>query len=732
MSDLKPMNSEDKYKYTNKGRVHEFDLNLLSPDERKKFEKMSDKQKQRFITSVELEQMPSMFDEVSLKSVVYPDQDSDITSIQQANAKYSDLINLLEDPKFKEMEYMYLKYPEIQKYILDNCNHIQKYDIELLLKLKPDMTVNQFINYFKNIKDDKNLVEMNKIQKILKNPYSDDLLKELINKSDIFSNQMFKTIVDNNFERIDMVKDGLHLVLNPQKDWVNKGTTERPNMVREYINSPIPEFLYNYIPFLPKDKGNLDLTSKEKSDIQIAYAMLSRLIKNVEKQIPALSQSLESIGFKVYSPKDTENDEDIKSVNARKYLHNLKEILFNYKTFTELKKLITEREWEAIRNIIPSLSRPYGNKYLMDDLKRKRKEEAPRDSQNDDLSPNFDDLSNEKEPPITPANVKAIDYPGVQIPEIFSLPSSQIQIQNETNKEDIKTKIKNLKEHLRDLIDPKFKRVADAKNLLDNECSCLSIAGSEYVITKISAHGENTSYKYDLDKIFPIILEALKKGKTITEYTRKNTGKSKMGEVNFNTPEMDEIGKQLKELEKDGGSIFSRIKNTFKAPEAIEQNKLKIAELQEIIKTQNASLKNLEKTINELTNRVNELSVLSSKSYVEKQIKKPLKPKFIDEINSLKDKLNSNSLKNETKPEKEEINSLKNETKPEKEETKPKTWEDDLRAKMEERRKDISNSEDSEESEEWGEGIHSSGKIKIQQSDMTSPITLKEFFDKYL
>ena len=160
-----------------------------------------------------------------------------------------------------------------------------------------------------------------------------------------------------------------------------------------------------------------------------------------------------------------------------------------------------------------------------------------------------------------------------------------------------------------------------------------------------------------------------------------------------------------------GGSIFSRIKNTFKAPDEIKETKMKLSELSERTIQNNKSLRELEKTIEELTNRVNELSKQVGKSYVDRKISKP---SFLDDI---------------TKPQ-----SLKpveqRERQPPLPQENPDSMEEQMRRKLEERRKDIEPDYSEESEEEWGEGI--GGKIKIESSDAKKPIPMSDFFKKYL
>jgi dephospho-CoA kinase len=217
----------------------------------------------------------------------------------------------------------------------------------------------------------------------------------------------------------------------------------------------------------------------------------------------------------------------------------------------------------------------------------------------------------------------------------------------------------------------------------------------------IIEHKETTK---DIDTLCDKVRAALRTNKNIEILhmfkSNKHYQTIKLG--NFETDAMKSL---INKIIKLGGSIFSKIKNTFKAPDEIKETKMKLSELSERTIENNKSLRELEKTIEELTNRVNELSKQVGKSYVDRKINKP------------------SFLKDITKPQ-----ILKPVKKEEKElpEDNPDSMESQLRRKMEERRKDLEPSEESEEDEDWG------GKIKIESSDAKKPIPMSDFFKKYL
>lgn len=73
-------NSENLYYYSNKGRQYTFNLDDLTTEELKKFEKMTERQRLKFITNFELERETPFQDSISLKP----------TMVEARNEKYGD------------------------------------------------------------------------------------------------------------------------------------------------------------------------------------------------------------------------------------------------------------------------------------------------------------------------------------------------------------------------------------------------------------------------------------------------------------------------------------------------------------------------------------------------------------------------------------------------------------------------------------------------------------------
>lgn len=660
------------YKYTNKGKVYEFNLGLLNEKERKKFDKMSDKEKQRFIASVELQQMPSMFDEISLKSVVYPDPDSDIADVQAAAAKYNELIRLEEDPKFKQMIQGYLKFDAVQKYITKYCPHVNQNDIDLLLKLKPDITVNQFINYYKNIMNNKDLAELTSIQKQLKNPYSDDVLKKVLNKGEQLSANILHLIINNDIGKLRQIKDGMKAFVDSKDD------------------SPLNPEIAKIIG-MSNNVAHDKYSPQQNKMFHTLYSVVSSIINDVEKECKSLAEGLSNMGL---------------SITSRELFES---VMSDKKAYDALKSYLQEKSWNlALTDIKPATKEKSSKRREEEKEEVENKEEIPRDDQSINADPMTDDMLSLAEESTYPVLSESTinDINTSSIPEVIDVEDPlKTKIPEKTELEKAKEEywkiVNNRVEELRKKYEspgPDYLKPGSSIQLQfpDNK---LKQIFQRYSNGKFYSN----SYQEYNDKLY----SALKSGKKISILRKDPSGG--MNSVGaFNTPEMDEIMKKIKEL---GGSIFSRIKNTFKAPDEIKETKMKISELSDKTIQNNKSLRELEKTIEELTNRVNELSKQVGKAYVDRKMTKS-GPAFLNDI----------AKPQNLKPVSKE--------KPVPIQNNPDSMEVQLRRKMEERRRDLEPDSPEDSEEEWGEGV--GGKIKIDSSDAKKPIPMSDFFKKYL
>ena len=738
----------DVYKYTNKGRVKEFDMNLLSDEEKEKFKKLSNKGKQRFIAAIELEQMPSMFDEISLKSIPHPDEeDNSLSDVQMAAVRYDELMNLLDDPQFDEMKLNYLKLPTIQKYIVKNCPHISQSDIDVLLKLKPDMSVNQYINYYKNIRDNKDLVALNRIQKELKNPYSDELLKEITSIGEDMSEKALKLIVNNDFSKIKEYSKLLNgKVLMREGEKALKLMGDEQAKMKEILGFSAEDY----------DK----LSGKQKQTVNYTANVFKKIIKNLDSTfLPKLKSQLKSIGFTLLDKREVGvmkmkvNEKGETIYEAEKTYEpieevddELKSIIYNKKLYNELQKYIQEKKYkEAIKILNKNIEHPsVGNLDYNSEIgkaiireEKKKIHKAPRQQNNINLEPKSKDLESEaepepepetyNEPPIsTTTNIRDFDKTESSqgIPQILDVPLPEPVMTEAQIKQEI------------------LKSLPDDNNLYFLSSSFNnnpSYYGWNETETKISAKQLLTpdiikaftsnnppiksgygDYLNDKNR-FKQVLKCIKDGFYIIMALDLNS--KNQYEWNRNKLKSKNVPEDLKRYVKRfievhqqyGKGLFSKIKKIYKAPESIEGIKDKLKTMDDMAKEINS----LQTRIHENELMIKKMNEALNKLIFDKKVKIESKkiPQFLSDISKAPTLRHVEVERPKPKP----INE------------NPNSTEAMLKRKLEERRKDIEYSDDEPESEtDWGAGMAGKIKIKTEDSQNKNGILMKDFFKKYL
>ena len=186
-----------KYVYTNKNKKLTFDLNELTDEERKKFNKLNDTQKRQFIAAFKLNEEVQFPDEVQVKT----------TKEYTPNEKYNKLVNtknksdelnkfVQRNPEFKDY-----KVKDLKDIILTYTTHITADDIAQALLKNEEMTISDLnklyidkvnelnisqaenvnISQANKVNFDKLLLDVNKLTKVIDDPLKDSL-KEIINK----------------------------------------------------------------------------------------------------------------------------------------------------------------------------------------------------------------------------------------------------------------------------------------------------------------------------------------------------------------------------------------------------------------------------------------------------------------------------------------------------------------------------------------------------------------------
>lgn len=731
------MSESNQYVWTNKGKQYSFDLSQLSPEEYTKFMRLkNNKARERFIAAFQLADSSILPNEISLKSVVYPDyDDKTLSDVQMAAAKYNELMKFLESDLGNEMKEMRLSMPETQKLILRNTNHITQNDIDTLLKFVPDMSVNQFMNYYKNVMNNKDLVVMNRIQKILKNPFDDDVIKAVLSDSDKLDERFLQTIVNNDlFEAWKIIQENINKrggerykvaediirkkAIKPFMDAMNEMKYElteeqftelannkelQETLRNNFLEGKLKEAIAELYPTSVIDSSNVSFaTPKKKGEEGVPPAKLQNKVNNNQQnQMNENLTTTSTDGDSIIDKTETETydddfmNEDISEINERnEQLNDVKKHMENEDKSRDYNPKINytskrERETAARNEEIARLQ--------AEEIHRLQKEEEAKKK----AIENGSELNDLKQKIITLSQ----NYLLNKITNI-----QQRMINSYDMYGTIKLIVPTNKNQVYEYNYGSFNTRGFYGDLKDKQLKSLSLP---YIpVQKIP----NCSVGF-----YPQIRDD--DGRKVDYSDRPSEIYKPIDDTQIATlmNEYSELKSKIKEHNKSnnrvGKGIFSRIKNTFNAPKDLSNLKEEINKItnknssqDEEIRLTKSQMNELSKMINALTSRVNELSNQVGKMYVDRKVEKKFKPDF------LKDIKNPPKLK-----EVEPISTKSSIT------DNPDSVEAQLRRKMEERRKDIEPDYSEADSEEdWG------GKIKIKQSDSKMPIKFRRFIEEYL
>lgn len=147
-------NSENLYYYSNKGRQYTFNLDDLTTEELKKFEKMTERQRLKFITNFELERETPFQDSVSLKPTMVEARNEKYGDYALLKAKLDELdtIQKMDESTFSDPEKMSLldKKGNISNAYLKHMYYITEADIRNCMKAfdMKDVSLEMLKKYF--------------------------------------------------------------------------------------------------------------------------------------------------------------------------------------------------------------------------------------------------------------------------------------------------------------------------------------------------------------------------------------------------------------------------------------------------------------------------------------------------------------------------------------------------------------------------------------------------------
>lgn len=189
--------SEDKYVYTNKSKKLTFDLNELTDDERKKFNKLNDTQKRQFIAAFKLNEEVQFPDEVQVKTTKEYTPNERYNKLVITKTKSDELNNFIkknpgiENEKVKDIKDIILRYTDkitaddLAQALLKNeditISDLNKLYIDKVNELNISQAENVNISQANKVNFDKLLLDVNKLTSIIDDPLKNSL-KEIVNK----------------------------------------------------------------------------------------------------------------------------------------------------------------------------------------------------------------------------------------------------------------------------------------------------------------------------------------------------------------------------------------------------------------------------------------------------------------------------------------------------------------------------------------------------------------------
>lgn len=691
------MSETNKYVWTNKGKQYSFDLDQLSPEEYTKFMKLkSNKAKERFIAAFQLYNSSYLPNEISLKSVVYPDyDDKTLSDIQLAAAKYNELKEYLSTDVGNETKQMSLKIKEVQDDILKHTNHITRQDMDTLLKFVPDMTVNQFLNYFNNLMNNKDLVVMNRIQKILKNPFDDEVLKTILNESERFDEGLLKTLVDN-----DLHSAWTNILANLNKYKGDSARRQAYERAKAIIEKRV------FIPMMKELKSiNYDLTKDEFSEIVSNKDLWEKFIGPFAEANREAAIKKEIEKWRTGKDMARKEQEGLEALEAA-----AKGIMGEDNNPSPNKSNMVNQVDNNQQNNLNQTLTPDDNPPEITD---EDNDEDNNKDREDKLNEKIEEEAKKLDIDIsTPSKTRRDIYDDIKQDEITN------EVGRKMKEEEAKKKVKEL---IGKQIDKAFDVVKQATPATEYGV-IYEVSSQNWKIIPIGAiYGVESNRETRKNDAINEIYDVLKNHPDRIFYVAYFMANKWSVLYDTQNKPYNLISREIRELIKNvGAGIFDRIRRKMipsDIPKDIESMKIKLDSMKDLeknltmLKNENAKfskeLASLKEAVKALTDKTEKIN------YSTKYPGNIIKRDFLNDI-----------------PQKHNLRHVSNISKNEEIIHNPDSVEAQLRRKMEERRKDIepdySDEGNDSDEEDWG------GKIKIKQSDTKMPIKFRRFIEEYL
>lgn len=249
------------YNYTNKGSTYQFDLSQLTPEERRKFNRLNERQKMKFITLQSLQDEGKMKNEQALKPVYIDEGENKrendlrtLTAKLEQIKSYPNMKDSLKDEKVLE------KLSTGDEYSL-----ISKTDIDKVISVNPNAIIDTLRKYYEElIKDLKTEGENFKVKKAIMGYTLSDKASKASPEGQVGVFSDISSYLKKIYENFDLMNMP-NKKLSPEERAIKNDTKDTVEIVKEVV---------------PK---LLDITGKQTEQIIFDKTSLGQLIKSVDE-----------------------------------------------------------------------------------------------------------------------------------------------------------------------------------------------------------------------------------------------------------------------------------------------------------------------------------------------------------------------------------------------------------------------------------------------------------------
>lgn len=650
-------NSENLYYYSNKGRQQTFNLDDLTTEELKKFEKMTERQRLKFITNFELQRDTPFQDSISLKPIMTEARNEKYGDYALLKAKLDEIDSIArKDPniaaKLNEYQVMTPDGQEINEYFLPFFQNITEEDLKNCMKAfdMKNVSLGMLKKYYTR-----------KIESLdmpgVKTSFLDALKK--------FYEKILK---------LDPPKDDKAATQSLETN-ISKTTPEELNAkkVEEYIKDCQEQIKKAAKKAIKEAK----LDSSEKKKI-IKYVDAFELEKIQEELTKLANEQLNAL-IKYYMQIESDGVDIITDTPSEE--HKEKEVSEKPEALEETKE---EPEIATVEEEVKEEEKP-------EEVKETETKETETKPGVERLSKNaeFSDLN-------TPSKIANAETERQMIARLdHQLPRLNAVINSFKKKNDAPDIPGLIKQGKQEGFGPKVYTYSEPVNM--NTKYIIRKSGDDIMVMTDRGDFMRHNLKEGW-KVIGALTEPLNKDSSATwkiEYHPNQNKASYVDPLHTHEITYTKYGKGYK-VKYTSGSIIDKIRSKFlknveKSIDDLEKTDKNIYSKLDALESQ---IRELKDSLKSMENSKKEKEIPSSPIPPPPPIPKPSNGKpssFLDEI------------KNPHKP-----------LKPVKPDIKPAPEEEysDIKKILDERRKDIEYSEDSDEDAEWGEGVKNSKKTR--------------------